>query len=776
MNEVLNNYGIPNEVGFVIIPKTLENCFDKKSDYEQSIHSINEFYNQIIKSFINGEIDFKIGVELSVQSFNGQKIIRCDEFQAIKQVYGYFNAKYDYKGDIHFNNDEEKKSLVKQDIKDLKLFLRKKIEALSNVKSVEDLKEISLLLYMDYMRAYYEDKDGWYFFFKNEIQRDIKTFKTLNIWLKKFIEEVSKPLPFEFFTNINRDKFKLVVAYQYLILSISLKEPNRSILIDSAKKIYSSIEDKNIKLDSVIIWRPNIDFDNNEQVSEYLIENFDTRSFEELYESIISDNELNQSVSSISKINSEDYENMNFRTMYDFLINTINQSLALGSEEIKDTEITNKIDEIQNEITSGNLSLDEYKQKKHQLQKLKMVFQNIKPKAIQKGIGVFQGFNVYYYLNGMVAIDKIDYGARLFVMPISTYKYIIENDVKSLRQIGKMDGVKAFKHDERTDWLSRAKDTILTGTSAITNNDIEISEKMISWDFDYTDLDITRLSELIENIQNNEEYSELEKEKKIKELTEESEKKKQDQEKKKKRAREIDNELKSSQPEEDLKRSEELELKNYEAILDEEFGYETDFQQLYEAFQKIGKKSKRNPAVAKYCKDRTMNANGMYHCEMCNTEYSIEEKHRLDFHHFIAIGEGGPDTIYNGLCLCTECHRIIHFEKERITSKSKVEFLQKIEKHLKDGNPEYLEEFYEYKRKYFPTINDLIYAKRKEIQTDLEDEGLTEDEYGHEIISEEIDARIKIFEEKLEADYKADPNKYNESFEIDWHSNKNVKR
>ena len=301
-------------------------------------------------------------------------------------------------------------------------------------------------------------------------------------------------------------------------------------------------------------------------------------------------------------------------------------------------------------------------------------FNEIKPKAIQRGIGIFDKFNVYYYENGMVAIDKIEYGARLFIMPITTYKYIIANKVSSLRSVGKLDGVKAFKHDDRTDWLVNAKQTLINGYQLVSKEDIKLNEKMVEWEFDYSIDDVLKLNKIIEEINDNSSYSNDEKKEKIEKLNKKNEKKKLYR----KKAKEIDLELKESKPTEDLKLSESRELIECEDELSKEYGNDLDFVSLYEKSKKLERNCKRNPAVSKYCKDRTLDINLMYHCEMCGNKYALEEKSRLDFHHLVPISEGGPDTIYNGLCLCTECHRIIHFEKNRISTTSKARFLKQI--------------------------------------------------------------------------------------------------
>jgi len=767
MYKEINSLEIPNEVGFNIALNTILACFDSEKDKK-------EFMNKFLKktSFLSdyGEnLNIDLIITFSIQSFDGEKYFKISEFGIINTLYIYFNAEFPFeKHRLYFNNSINNAE-IDEKIGELKEFLNLKIKQLQSVKSIDDLKEISLNLYNSYYCAYLEDDlenlMPWDVFFESELKKDIQSFKKIKLWLSNIIKDVSKPLNEQIFENINIDKLKLFLATQYLILSPIYKEPIKSILYDASKKIYNSIKNKNICLENIQLINYEL-LDNNE--IEFKINKIEKLNFN-LYDDIFSEKVLTETL-----LGTPFYENLynldrnlfaqyNFSDISNYIEEIINNN---GGAIIDESEMDITIDALKQEIQRGNLSLDEYKKKKHQLQKLKMVFEEIKPKAIQKGLDVFEKFNVYYYDNGMVAIDKIEYGARLFIMPITTYKYIIENKISSLRGIGKLEGVRAFKHDERTDWLSNARNLIINGNQYTSMEDIKLNEEMISWEFDFSEDDISRLDKMVEEIQNNNNYTNDEKAAKIKQINKVHEKKKL----KRKKAKEIDLELKQSKPEEDLKISESREIIECEAELDLRYGNGLDFQTLYEEVKKIEKKYKRNPAVSKYCKDRTIDANGMYHCEMCDNQYAIEEKSRLDFHHFIPIGENGPDTIYNGLCLCTECHRIIHFEKERISAKAKIEFLRKIEKHIIEENPELLEEFYDYRKKFFPTINDILYRKRLEIKQQLKEEGISLEEYGEELVSNEIDKRIENFEKELQEEYELNPKKYDENFDIDWNS------
>ena len=427
-------------------------------------------------------------------------------------------------------------------------------------------------------------------------------------------------------------------------------------------------------------------------------------------------------------------------------------------------------------------------EKVEELQKLNMVLKEIPPKAIQKGIGVFKDFYVYYYHNGMVAIDKINYGARLFVMPVSVYKNILDHNISSLRKIGNLDGISAFKHDDRTDWLLNAKKAILNGNEKLTEIDLKINDMTVSWDFTYTDTNIDKLEELLKEIENNNNYTNNQKTEYIVKIK----KKKQEQEekflRKKQQAKQNDLELISSNPSpfSDMTGIDHTNIKLCEEQLNDEFGDEADFQELYDKVKVSGVHYKRNPAVAKYTKDRTKDANGNYHCEMCGDEYWNEIG--LESHHLIPISKNGPDNIYNTVCLCVRCHTIIHQQPELLTKNIISKLLKKIEKYMIEDTPEYKEIFDDYVNNNFASYNDRLYYERQKIRNDLEQNGMSYIDFGfdltkekekneyEEFIQNEIDQRIKPYEEELNNYYQKNSNEVDNLFEIDWHRDSNIRK
>ena len=423
-----------------------------------------------------------------------------------------------------------------------------------------------------------------------------------------------------------------------------------------------------------------------------------------------------------------------------------NKYISSFFEEINPEDNIIDVSNSNNEIIRKIERLDENK-KKLSYKKLKMILVDVtkKPKIIQKGSAPFiGGWYAYFYENGLVVLDRVAEYSALYIMPVHMYFKLRGDAVTkkiNLTEIRDYPEVEYIEHKKRDDsWLKKAQSFISNGVNGLTLEDANrVNNNKVIMSVDFPGAEI--LEEIIKLLK-----SEEEKKSKVRQ----------------KKANDIDEKLKTSNPEPDLRDSEKRAILEEEKTLDDKFGAEASFEELYESLDQ-DKKTKRNPAVSKYCKDRTIDEEGLYHCEMCNKKYNSYEKSRIDFHHFVPISEGGPDTIYNGICLCTECHRIIHYEKERITSKVKLQILSIIENHIKKENPEYLEHFFDYVRKFFPTINDLLYEKQKDLRDKYKKAGVSPRK-----LEEKLNDAIRNYEKKLMSDYEENPDKYDVGFEIDW--------
>ncbi|QVK21805.1 HNH endonuclease [Mycoplasmatota bacterium] len=89
----------------------------------------------------------------------------------------------------------------------------------------------------------------------------------------------------------------------------------------------------------------------------------------------------------------------------------------------------------------------------------------------------------------------------------------------------------------------------------------------------------------------------------------------------------------------------------------------------------------RDPIVKEFVKRR---ANGR--CDLCDEDAPFKVKEKipyLEVHHIIQLADDGPDTIYNAVALCPNCHRKVHYALE---TQDRVKMLRKLDKYLNNDN------------------------------------------------------------------------------------------
>ena len=103
----------------------------------------------------------------------------------------------------------------------------------------------------------------------------------------------------------------------------------------------------------------------------------------------------------------------------------------------------------------------------------------------------------------------------------------------------------------------------------------------------------------------------------------------------------------------------------------------------------------RNPYVSSYVKER---AKGV--CDLCGEEAPFITKDGtpyLESHHVITLSNNGPDTVYNAVALCPNCHKKIHIleDKKDIDKLTKIILKYLLEDEEKDLLDEYKKLFKE---------------------------------------------------------------------------------
>ena len=189
MDEILNNLGLPNDIGFEISLKTLRSLLNRDA-YDNLYLTIRKMFDKVTESIgLDESLNLGISMDFTIKFKDGQKIIAMDEYTIIQSIYKYFNTDYEYSNDVNFALEEKEK--LNAELKKLKDFLRDKINEMRNVTEVSQLKQISNSLYESYMMGYNDrvkDNDiisilHWNNFLQTEMKLDIERISRLRMWL-----------------------------------------------------------------------------------------------------------------------------------------------------------------------------------------------------------------------------------------------------------------------------------------------------------------------------------------------------------------------------------------------------------------------------------------------------------------------------------------------------------------------------------------------------------------------------------------------------------------
>lgn len=672
MDEVLNELGLPNEVGFEISKNTIRSLLTSES-YERLIDVVKSKFNKATSNIgLDESLNLAILMDFTIKFKGGRKNIAVDEFSIIKSIYDYFNTEYIYQNDVHFGLLDNNQYL-NEEIKKLQDFLRERIKELRNITNVNQLKSISKSLYDSYMMAY-NDKvvDGnftlfeWNIFFQKEINLDIERFQRLKIWMESFIKELTSPLPFSLFSNINKDKTKLFLAAQFLLLAILLTEPNRSILIRNSIELIKSIEDKNVNLSNIFLWQCE-DLSNVNTLQRVEYKKLNLQMPLELINLYLKQEDIKKTVDVLLSYSNQDFKNDDLSNVYnklnELIQGALNESIKIG---LKDVNLNDLKQEALKEL-GDTLDNDKKQLKlKSYIDRIDMFLHYLKPYKVQTGSGKFKNFHVFYYENGMVVLDKLngEYGS-LYIMPIMIYLSILKNEnIKNLYEVRNILGVRSVSH-RKNNWQIEVKNLI--DSHKITMEEIEFLEKA---------------SEVSLPV-NDEQLQSLKKQYKDNDFLQTEIKRKEIE--RKKRFEEIDEEIKRSKASECSKDL----LDDEEEQIIEEVDEPNDFLVINDS--SIQSKVTRNPKVSLFTKLRTKDDRGMMHCDLCGEFVSFDTRN-FEAHHIIPLANNGVDNVYNTVCLCGNCHNRIH-SKVPPTMFEIGWMLQRVRERVIKTTPFYLQNF-----------------------------------------------------------------------------------
>ena len=672
MDEVLNELGLPNEVGFEISKNTIRSLLTSES-YERLIDVVKSKFNKATSNIgLDESLNLAILMDFTIKFKGGRKNIAVDEFSIIKSIYDYFNTEYIYQNDVHFGLLDNNQYL-NEEIKKLQDFLRERIKELRNITNVNQLKSISKSLYDSYMMAY-NDKvvDGnftlfeWNIFFQKEINLDIERFQRLKTWMESFIKELTSPLPFSLFSNINKDKTKLFLAAQFLLLAILLTEPNRSILIRNSIELIKSIEDKNVNLSNIFLWQCE-DLCNVNTLQRVEYKKLNLQMPLELINLYLKQEDIKKTVDVLLSYSNQDFKNDDSSNVYnklnELIQGALNEAIKIG---LKDVNLNDLKQEALKEL-GDTLDNDKKQLKlKSYIDRIDMFLHYLKPYKVQTGSGKFKNFHVFYYENGMVVLDKLngEYGS-LYIMPIMIYLSILKNEnIKNLYEVRNILGVRSVSH-RKNNWQIEVKNLI--DSHKITMEEIEFLEKA---------------SEVSLPV-NDEQLQSLKKQYKDNDFLQTEIKRKEIE--RKKRFEEIDEEIKRSKASECSKDL----LDDEEEQIIEEVDEPNDFLVINDS--SIQSKVTRNPKVSLFTKLRTKDDQGMMHCDLCGEFVSFDTRN-FEAHHIIPLANNGVDNVYNTVCLCGNCHNRIH-SKVPPTMFEIGWMLQRVRERVIKTTPFYLQNF-----------------------------------------------------------------------------------
>lgn len=672
MDEVLNELGLPNEVGFEISKNTIRSLLTSES-YARLIDVVKSKFNKATSNIgLDESLNLAILMDFTIKFKGGRKNIAVDEFSIIKSIYDYFNTEYIYQNDVHFGLLDNNQYL-NEEIKKLQDFLRERIKELRNITNVNQLKSISKSLYDSYMMAY-NDKvvDGnftlfeWNIFFQKEINLDIERFQRLKTWMESFIKELTSPLPFSLFSNINKDKTKLFLAAQFLLLAILLTEPNRSILIRNSIELIKSIEDKNVNLSNIFLWQCE-DLSNVNTLQRVEYKKLNLQMPLELINLYLKQEDIKKTVDVLLSYSNQDFKNDDLSSVYnklnELIQGALNEAIKIG---LKDVNLNDLKQEALKEL-GDTLDNDKKQLKlKSYIDRIDMFLHCLKPYKVQTGSGKFKNFHVFYYENGMVVLDKIngEYGS-LYIMPIMIYLSILKNEnIKNLYEVRNILGVMSVSH-RKNNWQIEVKNLI--DSHKITMEEIEFLEKASEVSLPVNDEQLQSLKKQYKD--NNFLQTEI----KRKEIE------------RKKRFEEIDEEIKRDKASECSKDL----LDDEEEQIIEEVDEPNDFLVINDS--SIQSKVTRNPKVSLFTKLRTKDDQGMMHCDLCGEFVSFDTRN-FEAHHIIPLANNGVDNVYNTVCLCGNCHNRIH-SKVPPTMFEIGWMLQRVRERVIKTTPFYLQNF-----------------------------------------------------------------------------------
>lgn len=677
--KLLNNIGLPDEIGFEIYPDTLKSLFNCEKDHDTYILELQKKCGKLYEKYGLVTLNIKGDANICIKSYNGNKKVVTEKLCIINLLYNYFNdSTYKYNGKVYFDQNTSEEFYEKE-IKELKKFITKKINELKNVKKIEDIRNVSRSLYQSNLTSIKSIGSKSDALLNIIIEDNIEKLKRLKLWLKDFINDFANiPNDDSLYKNINQDKFKLYLAFQLMTLMDQFGDANYAILSYNMVKIFNSISNKNITFDDIEV----VELDDNSETIWKRYKNVNYDSIKILIDNFLQNKSVKYIITGLKQFEQQKQDIVLDDNYYEKITDLISEAIYEANKSgFKDIDLNHLNNSIKAKLEKEP-TLKKQNQLKSYIDRIGFYLNETEPYKVQEGSGLFKNFHVLYFTNGIVAIDRLngEYG-YLYIMPINTYLEVLKNNgIKNLIEIRAILTVKPISH-KKTNWKSEAYNEIKNHT--ITKEEFEMLESIPGIMLPIGNSELEKAKQLYSNNQfilN----KLIEKEEEINIKLDE-----------------IDQELKDvdfSNYDEDAETN---DILNAESELSENiFNY--DFASIFDYDNKI--KTKRNPKVSLNTKLRTIQNGGAIKCEMCGEFESFDTK-SFESHHIIPLSQGGIDNIYNTVCLCGNCHKRMH-SNIPFTFSLKWKMLMNVRTNLKNTTPYYVKNF---DRLFNPYYNSLYH-------------------------------------------------------------------
>lgn len=648
--EIINN-SIPFKINIPIEYNNLLNMLDEKESFQILIQNFRAHMNKNLRSYL-GNLEFSVKGYYMITDDGNRNVLKFSSEDMIVSLFYFLNCPEERELMKQYSMNNE---LGKQ-IDLLRNCFIKKRKQLENATCVEDLKDISERLYQCYLRDidYYSDSKN----FEKQKSSDVLEFKKTSMWMKELFKKLEQPMDCNMLYPINKVKLMLFLAKQYFeVAKVVVLENSFDYYALLLMKYVDSFLNRADVSDKVMMrmlyyYSPKLskewlDLDDDVRLS---VKNYSVRKLREEVSTFLEQHlDFKKNFELFSKYDKDDFCNLSIREIVEYM-DLIFEEVQDNWKVIEEKEIVGEVQTLIDRTKNANA---EERNNMLLISKKISILLKHEPIKVIQGIDTFQGYYGFFYPNGNIVLEtlyedeekkKIASGQASYSMGLDKFR-----DYAKLKkqELMKKEDVERLIH--RGNWEERFVQMITREGKNPNNTFLELLGANID-----SIVNLNELSRCLEQLKQLEES--VSKDKIVKEV------KKIERRKKRLVLKKLEEESNNYPSNDFLSRQEEQELQNTESEIlttidsNNFVDFLSKYYQLLEEnmeFKKRREQLKRNPAIAVYTKQRAH-----YTCDLCENTYLDESF--FDSHHLIPLKDGGPDQIYNTVCLCPNCHRIAH--------------------------------------------------------------------------------------------------------------------